>query len=155
MAREDSSRRADDQRRATRVLAALAPAILLFGTIGGIALAYAIVTAWGWEAFWIAIVAALVGPFLWVLVSALNPAAPDRRCPACGEVDALVRPSREHMLGIRCLYCGHADDEAYVAHLEEYLEDFRGPDGVVVAPPRPRPAEVPSDPANDRPDDAA
>jgi hypothetical protein len=48
---------------------------------------------------------------LWVLVSALHPAKPERTCPSCGE-EGLVRLERDSTRGLACERCGHVDRAA-------------------------------------------
>ena len=48
-----------------------------------------------------------------LIVSALRPALPDRRCPACGEERLrLLVPGEK--TGVRCEACRHEDPELYV-----------------------------------------
>jgi hypothetical protein len=61
-------------------------------------------------------VAALVVPILWLVVSSLRPALPDRRCPKCErESLRLLKPGEK--TGVRCPECGFADEELYVPFL--------------------------------------
>ena len=48
---------------------------------------------------------------LWVLVSSLFPAEPDRTCPECGG-ETLVRMDPNTTHGIRCVACAFEDAEA-------------------------------------------
>ncbi len=59
---------------------------------------------------------ALVAPILWLLVSAMRPALPDRTCPSCNResLRLLVPGVRE---GVRCPACGFQDAEFYVPYL--------------------------------------
>lgn len=60
--------------------------------------------------------AALVIPMLWLVVSALRPAMPDRRCPKChAESLRLLAPGEK--VGARCPACGFEDPELYVPYL--------------------------------------
>ena len=88
--------------------------VLLFGQA---------IAAWGATLWWLLIVGLLLLPVIWVICSALNPAQVDRRCPSCGLDESLVRPDRSSMLGVMCAVCDYRDDEAYIAHLDEYLQD--------------------------------
>jgi DNA-directed RNA polymerase subunit RPC12/RpoP len=61
-------------------------------------------------------VGALLLPMVWLIVSALRPALPDRRCPACGaESLRLMAPGEK--IGARCPACGFRDPELYVPYL--------------------------------------
>jgi hypothetical protein len=60
--------------------------------------------------------AALLLPILWLLVSAMRPALPDRKCPSCQkETLRLLKPGER--LGARCPECGFEDAELYVPYL--------------------------------------
>lgn len=48
---------------------------------------------------------------LWILVSALLPAKPDRKCPQCGR-DKLVRIDARKLHGLRCRACSWRDETA-------------------------------------------
>jgi hypothetical protein len=61
-------------------------------------------------------VGALVVPILWLLVSSLRPAMPDRKCPKCGQ-ESLRLFERGKREGVRCPACGFQDAEMYVAYL--------------------------------------
>ena len=100
----------------------LIPLLLLAGVTGAVLVAGQLVDGWGMTLWWVLITGLLLLPLIWVVCSALNPAQVDRRCPSCGVDETLVRPDRRSMLGVICSSCGYRDDEAYVAHLEEYLE---------------------------------
>lgn len=80
------------------------------------------VARWGMSLWWLLITLLLLLPAIWVVCSALNPAQVDRRCPRCLVDETLVRPDRQSLLGVVCSACGYRDDEAYLAHLDEYLE---------------------------------
>lgn len=59
---------------------------------------------------------ALLLPMFWLLVSAMRPAMPDRKCPKCSlETLRLLTPGER--LGARCPSCGFADPELYVPYL--------------------------------------
>ncbi len=59
---------------------------------------------------------ALLTPMLWLLVSAMRPAMPDRKCPKCGQESLrLLTPGVRE--GVRCPSCGFEDAEMYVAYL--------------------------------------
>jgi hypothetical protein len=61
-------------------------------------------------------VGALVVPMLWLVVSSLRPALPDRHCPKCqAESLRLLKPGEK--LGVRCPSCGFEDAELYVPYL--------------------------------------
>ena len=67
-----------------------------------------------------ALAAALVGlPVGWMVMSVFAPASPNRKCPEC-EKDGLVplRPGDE--AGVRCTACGHVDEAASTAPLDEH-----------------------------------
>ena len=82
--------------------------------LGGVALAVAF-SAW---------IPYIVGGALvllwlvWVLVSAMSPAKPDRKCPACGR-EGLVKIRRGEP-GVRCELCGFRDETLHVAYLDEW-----------------------------------
>jgi|SRR5579871_1038673 len=61
-------------------------------------------------------VIALGAPILWVIVSSLRPALPDRKCPQCGEETLRLLVPGEKM-GARCPSCGFSDKELYVPFL--------------------------------------
>jgi hypothetical protein len=65
---------------------------------------------------------ALLLPILWVIVSAMRPAMPDRRCPRCG-AEALVLFEPGNKVGARCRACGFADAELYVPFLADVMDD--------------------------------
>jgi hypothetical protein len=87
-------------------LGTVATAALVFFLIQGSAVTIAV--AFG--------VAALFLPVLWLGVSALRPALPDRKCPQCGaeKLRLLRKGVRE---GVRCEACRFEDPELYVAYL--------------------------------------
>lgn len=59
---------------------------------------------------------ALFVPILWLMVSALRPALPDRKCPECAqETLRLFTPGVRE--GARCPSCGFEDRELYVPYL--------------------------------------
>jgi len=59
---------------------------------------------------------ALLLPVFWLVVSALRPALPDRRCPKCrAESLRLLRAGEK--VGARCPSCGFEDAELYVPFL--------------------------------------
>ncbi len=59
---------------------------------------------------------ALLLPIFWLLVSAMRPALPDRKCPKCAkETLRLLKPGER--LGARCPECGFEDAELYVPYL--------------------------------------
>lgn len=61
-------------------------------------------------------VGAIVVPMLWMLVSAMRPAMPDRTCPRCGKESLrLLTPGVRQ--GVRCPECGFADAEMYCVYL--------------------------------------
>jgi hypothetical protein len=49
--------------------------------------------------------------FLWMLISVLFPAKPDRTCPSCGE-RTLERLDPQSTQGVRCSDCGWQDEAA-------------------------------------------
>jgi DNA-directed RNA polymerase subunit RPC12/RpoP len=64
---------------------------------------------------------------LWLLVSILSPAKPDRKCPECGNL-ALERMSEDALHGLRCTRCGFEDEQAsawkFAEEGERALEPF-------------------------------
>lgn len=97
-----------------RWVAALLPAVLLAAALTG----GAIVLSRPEGLFAYAFGALVLGGLGWILVSVLNPAAPDRRCPACGE-DALRRLDPDSTRGIGCRACGWQDESASAFVLAE------------------------------------
>ncbi|MEM7233105.1 MAG: hypothetical protein AAF517_13065, partial [Planctomycetota bacterium] len=76
-----------------------------------------VVASWRWVPgvlLSIVVVAAVV----WVLVSVLSPAIPDRTCPRCGG-EGLVKIRRGE-LGVRCELCDFEDPNMHVAYLDEW-----------------------------------
>ena len=69
--------------------------------------------------------AALFAPILWLLVSALRPALPDRKCPKC-QRDTLRLLIPGERVGARCPECGFSDTELYVPYLIDVDEDLDG-----------------------------
>lgn len=55
---------------------------------------------------------------LWILISTLSPAVPDRKCPKCGG-EGLVKITKGE-LGVRCELCGFQDETMHVAYLDEW-----------------------------------
>lgn len=55
---------------------------------------------------------------VWVLVSAMSPAKPDRKCPGCGK-EGLVKICRGEP-GVRCELCGFRDENLHVAYLDDW-----------------------------------
>jgi hypothetical protein len=81
-------------------------AALVFFLIRGSAMTIALVCGVG----------ALLMPILWLTVSAMRPALPDRKCPKCGaEKLRLLTPGVRE--GVRCEACRFEDPELYVAYL--------------------------------------
>ncbi|MCC6739446.1 MAG: hypothetical protein IT452_10400 [Planctomycetia bacterium] len=62
--------------------------------------------------------AAVLVPFLYILVCTLYPAWGDAKCPRCGK-EALRRPRRGNPVGVVCDSCGFEDPELYRAYLDE------------------------------------
>lgn len=60
----------------------------------------------------------VLGYAVWILVSVLSPARPDRTCPDCGR-EGLVKIRRGE-LGVRCECCDFRDEEMHVAYLDEW-----------------------------------
>lgn len=79
--------------------------------------AAAAVAARSWLPYVVAGVVVFAG-VVWVLVSVLSPAIPDRTCPACKK-EGLVKLRRGEP-GVRCELCGFRDDEMHVAYLDEW-----------------------------------
>lgn len=72
--------------------------------------------------FLVALAIALVTlPVVWILVSALSAARPDRTCPACGE-EKLEPLSPGAEVGVRCRRCNHIDEAASTALLDYEAE---------------------------------
>jgi hypothetical protein len=61
-------------------------------------------------------VGAVFMPILWLLVSTLRPAMPERHCPECG-AESLRLLVPEEKVGARCPACGFEDAELYVPYL--------------------------------------
>ena len=75
------------------------------------------VTFWAWVPYIVA--GGLVLAFaVWILVSVLSPAIPDRTCPGCNK-DGLVK-IRRGVPGVRCEFCGFVDENMHVAYLDEW-----------------------------------
>jgi hypothetical protein len=62
--------------------------------------------------------AAVLLPFVYVLVCTLYPSWGDTKCPRCGKA-ALRRPDRKNPMGVICDECGYEDPEMYRAYLDE------------------------------------
>ncbi len=54
----------------------------------------------------------------WIVVSAMWPSKPDRRCPTCGE-SGLVKIRRGEP-GVVCEQCGFRDESMHVAYLDDW-----------------------------------
>ena len=76
-----------------------------------------VVQAMSWLPYLVAGVLVLV-PVVWILVSTLSPAVPDRTCPSCGD-KGLVKMRRGEP-GVHCQLCGFRDDDGHVAYLDEW-----------------------------------
>jgi len=85
----------------------LAPLALLVAVLCGAGVAFAgpIVL------FWVVVVALVVLPVAWLVISALFPARAERRCPACGR-NELTRLDRKTTVGLVCRACGWRDGTA-------------------------------------------
>jgi hypothetical protein len=69
---------------------------------------------------------ALLTPILWLLVSSMRPALPDRTCPKCAkEALRLLEPGER--VGARCPECGFEDAELYVPYLVDVDDDLADP----------------------------
>ena len=66
----------------------------------------------------IVILVVIVVAAIWVLVSTLSPAVPNRECPHCRE-QGLVKIRRGEP-GVRCELCGFVDEDMHVAYLDEW-----------------------------------
>ena len=55
---------------------------------------------------------------LWILISVLSPARPDRKCPKCRK-EGLVKIRRGES-GVRCEICGFMDGSLHVAYLDDW-----------------------------------
>lgn len=83
-----------------------APALFLAAVLGGVALVSLRPPLVG-----VLLVALVLVPIAWVLVSTLWPARAERGCPAC-KADALVRSDPHTTHGLLCRACGFRDDSA-------------------------------------------
>lgn len=61
-------------------------------------------------------------PFLWMLVSAMRPAFPNRDCPECGG-EGLVCIDPQKDFGVRCLFCDYRDPERHISYLMDLMND--------------------------------
>jgi hypothetical protein len=73
---------------------------------------------------------ALGGAVLWVIVSALAPATPDKTCPSCGE-DRLRRMDPATTRGVACESCDWSDESLSSFYLAE--EDGAPIEAIVIA----------------------
>ena len=67
---------------------------------------------------------ALLSPILWLLVSSMRPALPDRKCPKCAKESLRLLAPGER-IGARCPECGFEDRELYVPYLIDVDDDLR------------------------------
>lgn len=92
--------------------------ILSLVWLGVAILAVALVVAW-WSVVPYLVVGLLaVSAIVWILVSVLSPAIPDRTCPQCGG-EGLVKLRRGEP-GVRCELCDFRDESMHVAYLDEW-----------------------------------
>ena len=80
-------------------------------------LAYCVFVFWGWVTYIVGGGLALA-LFIWVVVSALWPSRPDRRCPRCGG-EGLTKIKRGEP-GVQCGLCGFRDETMHVAYLDDW-----------------------------------
>ena len=94
------------------------PFLFSFTTIAILGLAIFLVVQFG---SWLPVIVTVlvIGALgFWVFGCIFTPAIPDRTCPKCKH-EALVRPRKDPMLGVRCENCGFEDAEMYRAYLDE------------------------------------
>ena len=97
-----------------RYLSSLVQVLWILIALG---LVYALVAFSGWIPYIVGGI--LAGAWmLWILISAMSPSKPDRRCPRCGE-EGLVKITRGAP-GVRCEVCGFEDATMHVAYLDDW-----------------------------------
>jgi hypothetical protein len=95
----------------------LAPFVHLLWIVIALGLVYVAVAFSSWIPYIVG--GALAGAWaIWVLVSAISPSKPDRRCPRCGK-EGLVK-IRRGVPGARCEICGYEDEKLHVAYLDDW-----------------------------------
>ncbi|MBI3724379.1 hypothetical protein HY251_10565 [bacterium] len=98
-------------------------AILQIGAFALAAVVYFLLREHAVEVALVFGVAALAAPILWLIVSSLRPAFPDRTCPKCGKHTLrLLVPGEK--TGVRCPACGFRDKELYVPFLIDVDDDL-------------------------------
>jgi len=75
------------------------------------------ITFWAWVPY-IVVGGIVLISVVWILVSVLSPAVPNRSCPSCRR-DGLVKIRRGEP-GVRCELCGFVDENMHVAYLDEW-----------------------------------
>ena len=80
-------------------------------------LTYVVFVSWDWVPYIVGAGLALF-TFIWVLVCALWPSKPDRRCPRCGG-EGLTKIRRGEP-GVQCDLCGFRDETMHVAYLDDW-----------------------------------
>ena len=76
-----------------------------------------VVSSWSWIPY-VAVGTIVLAAVVWVLVSVLSPAKPNRLCPQC-QKEGLVKIRRGE-LGVHCEHCDFRDEEMHVAYLDEW-----------------------------------
>jgi len=79
--------------------------------------ALAAVVLWEWIPA-LVVVLVVAAATIWVLISTLSPAVPNRECPRCGE-QGLVKIRRGEP-GVRCERCDFRDETLHVAYLDDW-----------------------------------
>ncbi len=85
---------------------------LVVGLLAGVVFVF-----WAWIPYIVGGGVALV-VLIWIVVCALWPSKPDRRCPRCGG-EGLVKIQRGRP-GVRCELCEFHDETMQVAYLDDW-----------------------------------
>ncbi len=85
---------------------------LVVGLLAGVVFVF-----WAWIPYIVGGGVALVA-LIWIVVCALWPSKPDRRCPRCGG-EGLLKIQRGKP-GVRCELCEFRDEAMQVAYLDDW-----------------------------------